>query len=346
MDRRIHDVCHIQLPIDSTPDVEALPTRQQEHQSAKPEEVQWLISELKKSFTSLKDAVRECLEKREIIVKKVVNVLTSLSPDEDDQHKMFLESHVRELCAAADHFELFITMNFHWNYLDPSLLEHLVKEFELEEVTGQIQTYKENLEQFRMKTLLTIFCQTQKRKRIRPLGDFQEMVAVFDWPENVTLEDVEQFRQEYASHYNLQQCAMMIAHICPGSFIITWFIPESITDKLRDNTPTMIFKKYCVKKIDIAGTVVYQPAIIGGIGMVGLGGMVAGAVLTATGILAPVGIPLIVGGLISTGLGAAVTAAGAAGVIVRKQAMKEEIKRRKREAEEMKKKQKKRAEES
>jgi hypothetical protein len=36
------------------------------------------------------------------------------------------------------------------------------------------------------------------------------MVTQFDWPDEVTLEVVEQFRQEYAYHYSLQECAMML----------------------------------------------------------------------------------------------------------------------------------------
>ena len=325
---------HFRLLIDPAPFVPFLTTRQQDYQSVVSEtstedvqKVQKLISELKKSFNRLKDAVRECLEKHHIIVKKVVNVLTSLSPDEDDRHIMFLESHVRELCAAVDLYELFVTMNFHWNYLDPSLLEHLVQDLELEEVTGHIETYKSDLQQFRMKTPLILFTLAQRRKRTRPSSDFQEMVAEFDWPENITLEVVEQFRQEYASHYNLQQCAMMIAHIRPGSFIVTWFIYKSITDKLKENVPKEILKKYYVKAMDIAGTVIYQSANTAGAitagantaGAItaganpagalafalGVGCTIVGAGLTATGALAPVGVPLIGAGVVTAAAGAA-----------------------------------------
>ena len=63
------------------------------------------------------------------------------------------------------------------------------------------------------------------------------MVAEFNWPDDVTLEVVEQFRQEYAYHYNLRECAMLLAVVLPGSFIVTWFIPESIVEKLKSNFP-------------------------------------------------------------------------------------------------------------
>lgn len=50
-------------------------------------------------------------------------------------------------------------------------------------------------------------------------------------------------------------------------------------------------------------------ALLGGVGCIG-----AGAALTATGIFAPVGVVLLVGGTIGSLLGAASTAGGAAGI--------------------------------
>ena len=223
------------------------------------EEVKKMISDLDKRFDSLKDTVKQSLKKLRVSVERVADVLTSLAAEEDDDHhKMFLESHVSVLFKAADISELFGTMNCHWNYLDPPPLDDLAKKFELEEPKQQMEVYKSDLQQFRMKTPLTLFCLAQRRKRMRPPGEFQEMVAEFDWPDDVTLEDVEQFRQEYASHYNLRKCAMMIAQVRPGSFIITWFIPQSVVEKLKTKVPRAILKKYSVTRLEIAGVCVYR----------------------------------------------------------------------------------------
>ena len=90
------------------------------------------IEELKRRFRAIKDDTRESLVKQRVPVKRVADSLTSLSPDDDDQHKMFTESHVSDLFQAPDIPEQFGTMNSHWNYLDPSLLDHLVRDFNLE----------------------------------------------------------------------------------------------------------------------------------------------------------------------------------------------------------------------
>ena len=220
------------------------------------EAVKKTIEELKTRFRAIKDDTRECLEKQRDPVKRVADSLTLLSPDDDDQHKMFAESHVNDIFRAANVAEQFGTMNAHWNYLDPSLLDHLVSDFNLEEVKGEMETYKSDLGQFRKKTPLTLFCRAQKRKRVRLSPDFQEVVAEFDWPNDVTLEVVEQFRQEYADHYGLRECAMMVAQVRPGSFIVTWFVPESVVEKLKGKVPRAILKKYSVTKLEIAGTCV------------------------------------------------------------------------------------------
>ena len=222
------------------------------------EEVKKMISDLDKSFDSLKNSVKQSLKKLRVSVERVADVLTSLSADEDDHYRMFLESHVSALFKAANISELFGTMNLHWNYLNPPPLDDLAKKFELEEPKQQMKAYTSDLQQFRMKTPLTLFCLAQRRKRMRPPGEFQEMVAEFDWPDDVTLEDVEQFRQEYASHYNLRDCAMMIAQVRPGSFIITWFIPQSVVEKLKTKVPRAILKKYSVTRLEIAGVCVYR----------------------------------------------------------------------------------------
>ena len=225
-------------------------------------EVQMMIKDLDTKFDDLKHKIRKCLDDRKFAVHQVADALTSMpaddSYDDGDHRKIFLQSHVSILFKAASTSELFGTMNFHWNYLNPPLLEHLVQKFDLKEVKVEMEKYKSELRQFRMKTLLTLFCQTQRRKRIKLSPEFQEMVAEFEWPESVTLEVVERFRQEYASHYNLRECAMMIAQICPGSFIITWFIPESIVKKLKANVPRELLKEYFVAKLEISGTCVYR----------------------------------------------------------------------------------------
>ena len=221
-------------------------------------EIREEIGQLERRFNEMKLECRDGLEKRKIPVKKVVDALTNLPADDVDEHKQILQSQLSVYYQANDQAELIGQMSFSMNYLSYHLLEYLAKEFCLKEVSVQMEDYKSDLQQFRMKTPLTLFCQTQKTKRIKLSPEFQEMVAEFDWPDDVTLEVVEQFRQKYASHYNLRECAMMIAQVRPGSFIITWFIPQSVVEKLKTKVPRAILKNYSVTRLEIAGVCVYS----------------------------------------------------------------------------------------
>ena len=221
------------------------------------EQVMVTIEILKKKFNGLKKATRECLEKHKILVQDVAEVLTSLSPDDEECHRMFLESRIKVIATAGNNLELFLTMNFHWNYLDPSLLNHLVTELELVEVKPDMTTYQSELQQFRMKTPLNLFCQTQRKKNVELSPQVRKIVAKCNWPNNVSLEVLEQFRQEYASHYQLHEFAMIVADVRPGSFIITWFIPESIAEKLKGKVPVQILRKYSITTLTVAGVCVY-----------------------------------------------------------------------------------------
>ena len=220
-------------------------------------EVKDTIGILKTKFNGLKKKIRECLDRREVAVTDVADALTSLSPDDDECHKIFLKEHIKMLNTAVNNTELFMTMNFHWNYLDPSLLNHLVTELELVEVKPDMTMYQSELQQFRMKTPLNLFCQTQKKKKVKLSPEFKEMVAEFELPNDISLQVLEQFRQEYASHYKLHEFAMMVADARSGSFIITWLIPESIAEKLKGKVPVQILRKYSVTTFTVAGVCVY-----------------------------------------------------------------------------------------
>ena len=81
----------------------------------------------------------------------------------------------------------------------------------------------------------------------------RKVVAEFDSPD-----DLEQFRQEYASHYGLHDVVMVLSEVRSGCFIVTWFVPKSVVKKLKGKVPRAILKKYSVNKLEIAGTCVYR----------------------------------------------------------------------------------------
>ena len=204
---------------------------------------------------TLKWATRDCLKKRGVSVEKVVDALADLPADDVPEHKQFLVSQLNILYQASDLTELFGSLSYNVNYLSYHLVEHLIREFDLD-IRSEMEAYKEDLRQFREKTPLKLFHKTQKKRHVDPPSKFDKIVAKFEWPEDrndITLEDVEKFRQEYAYSYGLRDCAMMLSEIFPNCFIVTWLVPVSIVTKLQMNVPTNMLRKHFVSEFTVAG---------------------------------------------------------------------------------------------
>ena len=196
----------------------------------------------------------------------VIFLLTSISADSIDEHKVFLEEKHKTLYECKNHMELFACLNLYWNYLAYDLLDQLIDELREKEkafdaVRKEMDLYKEDIEQFRVRTPLKVFCQAQRRKEDDPPPGFREIVAKHNWPDTVMLEDVEKFRQRYMFTYNLRKCALMLNSIGTGSFVVVWFVPVSIVKALKKKRALKVFKEFEVSRLEIAGSCVYQAPI-------------------------------------------------------------------------------------
>lgn len=164
------------------------------------------IKSFRRRFNSIKDSTIKCLEKCKISVMMVVFMLTSI--EDIDQHKTFLEGKVRTFHRCHNNWELFGVLNFYWSYdLLDQLIETLVlQNRSFESLHGEMAEYKHNMQTFRKRTTFELFCQAQPSPLDNddPPPDFRRMVVQFNWPDTVTLEDVEKFRKCFARKYDLK----------------------------------------------------------------------------------------------------------------------------------------------
>ena len=230
------------------------------------EEVTKMIGGFQNKFYVLQISVTECLKKHKMPVSEVAGVLATLSLDKNNRYKMFPESHVSVLFKAVDIPEVFKTMRPYWDYLNPGILGYVVDKLDLKEAKLQMETYKSDLRRFRMKIPLSLFCQVHERS-VYPTVGFPEMVAKCDWPGNVILEVVEQFRQEIASHYHLRECAVIFAKVGLDSFVVTWIVPALIKELIE--VPKAIVHDYSRDCVEYSVTIytvlitrVFSPVVI------------------------------------------------------------------------------------
>ena len=159
------------------------------------------IEGFRRRFKSLKHSVIKCLEKCCIAVMTVVYMLTEIRAVE--QHKVFLQERLKSLRQCEDHWELFSLLNLYWNYLSPDLLDQLLEEIikeksSFEAIGKEMEKYKIDLQKFRQRTTLKLFCQADTTStEYDPPPGFRMIVIKHNWPDTVTLEDVERFRRRY-----------------------------------------------------------------------------------------------------------------------------------------------------
>ena len=178
-----------------------------------------------RQFHHIKKSTIECLESCKIAITTVVFLLTSIHSV--DEHKMFLEEKHKALCRCEDHWELFGVLNLHWNYLAYDLLDQLIEELTLKydiilfvyrNVFEEMAEYKREIQKFRKRTTLKLFCQAMPHSVEDLPPGFRTRVIKHKWPNTITLEDVEVFRKCFLFTHDLRVCATMVSKFLQGSF--------------------------------------------------------------------------------------------------------------------------------
>ena len=131
-----------------------------------------------------------------------------------DLHRAYLEEKHRDLYQCKDIFELFSLLNLYWNYLSYDLLHQLIERLTesheaCKPIADEMTVYIRDVKAFRKRTLLRRFCQAVPHRNVHLPPDFTQLVLTFNWPDTVTLEDVEVFRNRFAQKCNLKDCAMI-----------------------------------------------------------------------------------------------------------------------------------------
>lgn len=199
-------------------------------------EVLTKMERLRSEFYELEDKAIELAEKQ-WTPKIFSRLLCRLPPRYKDDHIQFVEEKIPQIVNAKSVEEIFRYLDLYWSFLSTGLLEYILNELKEPTAMQQMREFVFKVEKFREMTLLKMYW---KVVSIDPASrsvnaQLMQLVTVHK-PEsltgNSTLEDVEQFRKEFATEYTIDKVALCISKISPGSVKITWSIPSSIADHL------------------------------------------------------------------------------------------------------------------
>ena len=228
--------------------------------------VQHDIMMLQQKFNDLKKRCIASLEKNKISLTRVIEVLKSIKADKE--HTQFSESHLSTFNQTFDFNELFGALGFNMNYFSCQVLDYLVNKLDLNDVKHEMEAYKLDLQIFRTKTPISLICDAQVfQSHIEPPPNFRAASSTFDMSKKMQmLEDIEIFQREFCYCYGLHYLTMLLAKVAKtseadlGSVTVTWFIPESVVEKLSNTyiVPRKLLMKYSVTNLMIDGNCLYR----------------------------------------------------------------------------------------
>ena len=169
------------------------------------------------------------------------------------QHSYFLEHHSSQIAKATTVEEIFTILNNYWNFLNCSLLAHIISKFGDEELKRELNRYITALQAFRTRTKISDFVLTCTSNP-KPSPQRVSIKAKMDseW-EPCTLEDAEKYRQYMAYVSSLADYVLYLERGAPGSIYLSWRVPNHAVNFLAATVDSEFLQCHCIEKITIDG---------------------------------------------------------------------------------------------
>ena len=211
-------------------------------------------------FGQLVDKVQE---EHNIPLQRLKRCITLLPASTKDQHIAFIRENLREIKESKCMEDIFLLLNFYWDFLNYTLLEHIVTEFGNNDTKAAMGKYVCELVAFRKVTKLSEFI-THWRCTGKVPPDMSRLVIKMekDWS-NCTLEDVEQFKGTLTQKLLLPSFAVLLRDAEQGCISFTWLIPSSVMKILSKdihNTKLDWFNEHHIERLAIDGQELYSSA--------------------------------------------------------------------------------------
>ena len=198
-------------------------------------------------------------------VRHLRHSIIRLPHDLKSEHHSFLSEKVKEKLEKAKTIEaIFLIVDDYWNFLNYSLLEHIIDRNASDDIKKEMAEYVAQVSAFRRKTRLDKFSKIYKRKEKKVDEKFRTLVTEHNIHlSTTTLEKVEEIRHDMCSELNLEEFSLQLAAVARGSLVITWLVPQSLVAYIQKavklSSPAM--RKHHVSQLTIDGFIVYDSTI-------------------------------------------------------------------------------------
>lgn len=199
--------------------------------------------QLESKFIEIACSTSKAIDEQGIDVTEFKRRLRSLPVKNKVQHREFLEDLWPQIGDATVEY-IWFKLEMYWNFLNYTLLEHLVKTFGDKVLKQRLIEYKKQLHEFRCKTSLCDFAQHFKEVAECSTGmKLLEVKFSKDW-EQCTLEDLENWKEGITQKLLLPSFVMILKKINSGSVTVTWAIPAMFASSIATNLEAMDVKAF------------------------------------------------------------------------------------------------------
>ena len=221
------------------------------------------IQTMEMKFDQLVDIVQDGLLEQNIPLQRLKQCITRLPASIKYQHIAFIRENLTDIKESESMEDIFLLLNLYWDFLNYTLLEHIVNNFGNNDTKAAMANYVTELVVFRRVTNLSDFISHWPcTGKVPP--DMSRLVIKMekDWS-NCTLEDVEQFKKTLTQKLFLPSFAVLLRDAEQGCISLTWVIPSSIVKILSKdihNTKLDWFKEHHIERLAIDGQDLYRSA--------------------------------------------------------------------------------------
>ena len=191
------------------------------------------------------DRTLDIIKAKGIMVEDFKDRLINLNVRNRELHKEYLDLNIFSETSAESVKDVWLKLSDYWDFLNYTLVEHLIKKYGDRDLMDTMKAYKRNLEIFRSKTRLcdfvTFFKGITKCKEVL----MKSLDVKFDknW-ETCTLQDMEGWKETLTQKLLLPSFTVNPTEISTGCVSITWAIPAMFTPSLMEKLKTLD-KSFC-----------------------------------------------------------------------------------------------------
>ena len=171
-------------------------------------------------------------------------------------HRSFIEKKLTNIPPPVTFTKIWSTLSLYWDFLNYSLLKHVINQFGSEELKQQMKDYVDKLSIFKQTTRLCDFIKSWPCRDGGPPEDSLKKVVVkmkYEWSQ-CTLQDVELMMKDLVHKFFLPEYDILLQKAERGCVRVTLLTSPSIATTLQQNlanTETEFFKKHSIISVTI-----------------------------------------------------------------------------------------------